>query len=94
MTYASALFNDPADTLKQAQLNKYQAIEELLNVSKNDRILEIGCGWGGFSEYIAISTGSKIVGLTLSKEQLEFANTVFSAKAAVHSDGKFMDDRI
>ena len=75
MTYSSALFNDPSDTLKQAQLNKYQAIEELLNVSKNDRILEIGCGWGGFSEYIAKSTGAKIDGLTLSKEQLEFANT-------------------
>jgi cyclopropane-fatty-acyl-phospholipid synthase len=75
MTYSSALFNDRADTLKQAQLNKYQAIAELLNVSKNDRILEIGCGWGGFSEYIAKSTDAKIDGLTLSKEQLEFANT-------------------
>jgi len=75
MTYSSALFNQPTDTLKQAQLNKYQAIAELLNVNKNDRILEIGCGWGGFSEYIANSVGATIDGLTLSKEQLEFANS-------------------
>jgi len=74
MTYSSALFDDPAETLKQGQLNKYQAIAELLNVTKNDRLLEIGCGWGGFSEFIAKSAGVKIDGLTLSKEQLEFAN--------------------
>jgi len=75
MTYSSALFSEPTDTLKQAQLNKYQAISELLNVTKNDRVLEIGCGWGGFSEYIASSVGASIDGLTLSKEQLEFANS-------------------
>ncbi len=75
MTYSSALFNDPTDTLKQAQLNKYKAIAELLNVTKSDRVLEIGCGWGGFSEYVAKSAGAKIDGLTLSKGQLAFANS-------------------
>ena len=75
MTYSSALFKDPEDTLKQAQLNKYQAIVEMLDVHKKDRVLEIGCGWGGFSEHIAKSAGVQIDGLTLSKEQLEFANT-------------------
>jgi len=74
MTYSSAMFNSPADTLKQAQLNKYQAIAEMLNACKSDRVLEIGCGWGGFSEYIARSADVQIDGLTLSKEQLEFAN--------------------
>jgi len=75
MTYSSALFNSSTDSLEQAQYNKYCAIGKLLDVTKNDRILEIGCGWGGFSEYIVKSKGSKIEGLTLSKEQLEFANT-------------------
>ena len=74
MTYSSALFKAPTDSLKKAQLNKYQAVGELLSVTKSDRILEIGCGWGGFSEYIVKSTGAQIDGLTLSKEQLEFAN--------------------
>tara|TARA_B110000091_G_scaffold99932_1_gene108745 strand:- start:1309 stop:2538 length:1230 start_codon:yes stop_codon:yes gene_type:complete len=74
MTYSSAMFNSPADTLKQAQLNKYQAIAEMLNTRKSDRVLEIGCGWGGFSEYIAKLVDVQIDGLTLSKEQLDFAN--------------------
>lgn len=46
----------------------------MLNACKSDRVLEIGCGWGGFSEYIARSADVQIDGLTLSKEQLEFAN--------------------
>ena len=77
MTYSSALFNSPTDSLEQAQLNKYIAIGDLLGVTKNHRILEIGCGWGGFSEYIVNTRRSTIEGLTLSKEQLEFANTRF-----------------
>ncbi len=80
MTYSSALFNSSTDSLKQAQLNKYGAIEELLSLTKNNRILEIGCGWGGFSEYIVKSKGPMILGLTLSKEQLEFANARYETE--------------
>jgi cyclopropane-fatty-acyl-phospholipid synthase len=87
MTYSSALFNSPDDSLKQAQLNKYQAIGELLNVTKKDRILEIGCGWGGFSKYIVELKGSRIEGLTLSKEQLEFANARYK-KAGIAKQAK------
>ncbi len=94
MTYSSALFNSHKDSLKQAQLNKYQAIVELLNVTKKDRILEIGCGWGGFSEYVVISKGSKIDGLTLSKEQLEFANTRYEgAGIAKQASASYKDYR-
>jgi cyclopropane-fatty-acyl-phospholipid synthase len=87
MTYSSALFNSPTDSLKQAQLNKYQAIGKMLNVTEMDRILEIGCGWGGFSKYIVKSKGSSIEGLTLSKEQLEFANASYK-KAGIAKKAK------
>jgi cyclopropane-fatty-acyl-phospholipid synthase len=94
MTYSSALFNAQTDSLEQAQLNKYQAIGELLNVATNDRILEIGCGWGGFSEYIVKSTGAKIDGLTLSKEQLEFANARYqNAGIAKQATASYTDYR-
>ena len=94
MTYSSALFNAPTDSLKQAQLNKYRAIGEFINVTKNDQILEIGCGWGGFSEYIVKSTGAKIDGLTLSKEQLEFANARYQkAGVAKQASASYTDYR-
>jgi cyclopropane-fatty-acyl-phospholipid synthase len=94
MTYSSALFNSPKDSLKQAQLNKYQAIVELLNVTKKDKILEIGCGWGGFSEYVVKSKGPKIDGLTLSKEQLEFANARYEgAGIAKQASASYTDYR-
>ena len=94
MTYSSALFNSPTESLEQAQLNKYSAIEELLDATKKDRILEIGCGWGGFSEYIVKSKGSRIEGLTLSKQQLEFANSRYkNLGIAEHASASYTDYR-
>jgi len=74
MTYSSALFVSPNDSLEQGQQNKYQAIAKMLNIKKSDRVLEIGCGWGGFSEFVACDIGAEIHGLTLSQEQLVFAS--------------------
>ena len=50
MTYSSALFKKDSETLEKAQENKYESIIDQLGVSPGDHILEIGCGWGGFSE--------------------------------------------
>ena len=72
MTYSSALFLDPEATLEQAQQSKYQRIHAELNLEAGHRVLEIGCGWGGFAE-LAIKKGAHITGLTLSDEQLAFA---------------------
>ena len=64
------------------------------NYLENKTVLEIGCGWGGFSEYIAKSTGAKIDGLTLSKEQLEFANTRYqTAGLEKHATASYTDYR-
>ena len=73
MTYSSALFSNEKEKLNVAQNNKYQRIIDKLNIKTSHNILEIGCGWGGFAEYAALQTGTNITGLTISKEQFEFA---------------------
>ncbi len=72
MTYSSALFAQPEFTLQQAQHAKYERIFSEINVGAGNRILEIGCGWGGFAE-LAAKNGAHVTGLTLSTEQLAFA---------------------
>ena len=53
MTYSSAYFEKENQNLYDAQLNKYHKIAESLNLNENSKVLEIGCGWGGFSTYAA-----------------------------------------
>ena len=60
--------------LFDAQLNKYQKIAESLNLNENSEVLEIGCGWGGFSTYAAKNFKSKIDAITISKAQFEYAS--------------------
>ncbi len=74
MTYSAAIFASADITLEQAQTAKYERILSRLNVSKGDHILEIGCGWGAFAEYAARSRGVYVTGISLSKEQLAWAN--------------------
>ena len=74
-TYSSALFNSPDDSLEQAQLNKYRRICEMLDLKPGQSVLEVGCGWGGFAELAAREYGANVYGITLSKEQLAFAES-------------------
>jgi cyclopropane-fatty-acyl-phospholipid synthase len=73
MTYSSALFEDGTADLTAAQHNKYRRLAEAIDLQPGQRLLEIGCGWGGFAEYVARTFGAKVVGLTISKEQRDFA---------------------
>ena len=73
MTYSSAIFNSKSDNLELAQNNKYKRLAELSSIKSGDTILEIGCGWGGFSEFLAKNYDCQITALTISKEQYEFA---------------------
>lgn len=75
MTYSSALFTDARENLADAQKAKYQRIIEQLNIGRDDHVLEIGCGWGGFAEEAIRTTGCRVTGLTLSKEQAAFAQS-------------------
>lgn len=75
MTYSSALFSDDhVGNLQDAQQAKYRRILAELDVAPGARILEIGCGWGGFAEVAARQSNARVTGLTLSTEQLQFAN--------------------
>jgi cyclopropane-fatty-acyl-phospholipid synthase len=73
MTYSSALFEDDAPDLTAAQNNKYRRLAEAIDLRPGQKLLEIGCGWGGFAEYAAKTCGATVVGLTISKEQRDFA---------------------
>ena len=71
MTYSSGIFYSETSTLQEAQENKYQSILNLLNLKKGSKILEIGCGWGGFLEY-ASSQGFDVKGITISPSQFNY----------------------
>jgi cyclopropane-fatty-acyl-phospholipid synthase len=73
MTYSSALFEEGTADLTAAQHNKYRRLAEAIDLQPGQRLLEIGCGWGGFAEYAAKTFGADVVGLTISKEQRDFA---------------------
>ena len=73
LTYSSAIYENKNDNLETAQKNKYQQLINLLNIKDNNKVLEIGCGWGGFAEYIGTNYNIKLDCITISKKQFEFA---------------------
>ncbi|MFK7792794.1 MAG: class I SAM-dependent methyltransferase [Devosiaceae bacterium] len=73
MTYSSALFQTGANDLESAQRAKYKALADATGVMAGDSVLEIGCGWGGFAEYLAKERGAYVTGLTISHEQHAYA---------------------
>ena len=74
MSYSSALYGDDAGiTLADAQVAKYRRILQRLEAKPGQRILEIGCGWGGFAEVAAREAGVEVLGVTLTPSQLAFA---------------------
>ncbi|WP_112323395.1 SAM-dependent methyltransferase [Oceanibium sediminis] len=94
MTYSSAFFRKDGEDLSQAQTNKYASMCDLIGVSDGDHLLEIGCGWGGFAEYAAGTRGAKVTGLTISKEQHDFAaERIFKAGLAEKVDIVIRDYR-
>jgi cyclopropane-fatty-acyl-phospholipid synthase len=73
MTYSSAIFSSPTQTLEEAQTAKYDVLCRSLCLKPGDHVLEIGCGWGGFSEHAASRYGCRITGVTISQAQFDFA---------------------
>lgn len=73
MTYSSALFAGGTSDLSAAQENKYRALARAIDLKPGDRVLEIGCGWGGFAEFAAREVGATVTGLTISPAQLDYA---------------------
>ena len=94
MTYSSALFEDDTADLAAAQNNKYRRLAEAIDLQPGQKLLEIGCGWGGFAEYVAKNHGAHVVGLTISKEQRDFARQrIHKAGLGDRVEIKFQDYR-
>lgn len=72
-TYSCAVFEDPTDTLEQAQANKYELICAKLGLRPGMRLLDIGCGWGGMVLHAATHHGVEAVGVTISQNQVDHA---------------------
>jgi cyclopropane-fatty-acyl-phospholipid synthase len=72
MTYSAAMFADGANSLEAAQQTKMRRICNELQLSPGKKLLEIGCGWGGFAELAASEFGVEVVAITLSREQLAY----------------------
>ena len=81
LTYSSAIFENEKSNLYEAQINKYKKLSNLLKPRSGDKLLEIGCGWGGFAEYIGKNHDVNLDCITISKKQYEFA------KKRIHDAG-------
>ena len=73
LTYSSAIFDEKNKNLSDAQNNKYQKLIDLIKPGVGDKVLEIGCGWGGFAEYLGKKYDVKLDCITISKKQFEYA---------------------
>ncbi len=74
MVYSCAYFRTPEDSLAEAQIQKMDHICRKLRLQAGQRLLDIGCGWGGLVTYAARQYGVRVLGITLSQPQVEFAS--------------------
>ena len=94
MTYSSALFETGQESTENAQTAKYKSLIDQMGAQPGDHVLEIGCGWGGVAEYAARDRGLKVTGLTISKEQLKYAQErIHRAGLSDRVDFKLQDYR-
>jgi cyclopropane-fatty-acyl-phospholipid synthase len=94
MTYSSALFTAPDLSLEAAQREKYAALARAIGVQPSHQVLEIGCGWGGFAEFVGREIGARVQAITISKAQHDYARRrIFEAGLAETVDIRLVDYR-
>ena len=94
MTYSSAIFHEKSIEIEDAQNNKYKRLAELSSINNGDEVLEIGCGWGGFAEFLGKNYDCKVTAITISEEQFKFATKrIAEAKLAEKVKIVFCDYR-
>ena len=94
MTYSSAMFDSDSDDLATAQTNKYRRLADLADIQPGHHVLEIGCGWGGFAKYAIEERGARVTGITISREQHDFAKQrLAEAGLADRGDVRLIDYR-
>jgi cyclopropane-fatty-acyl-phospholipid synthase len=83
MTYSAALFEHAQMTLEEAQGAKYAALARSMKIEASHKVLEIGCGWGGFAEYVGREIGAEVEAVTISQAQHDYAaKRIFEAGLA------------
>ena len=94
MTYSSGMFKKESDDLYNAQLNKYRNLAKITDIRNNDKVLEVGCGWGGFSCFLAKNFSADVTAITISKKQYEkVKEKVFTEKLTEKINVKLTDYR-
>ncbi|WP_289034002.1 cyclopropane-fatty-acyl-phospholipid synthase family protein [uncultured Roseibium sp.] len=73
MTYSSAIFDERTNDLEAAQQLKYASLVRETDIRSGHDVLEIGCGWGGFAEFVGKEVGANVKALTISREQYDYA---------------------
>ena len=73
MTYSCGIFKTAASTLAEASLEKYDRICRKLDLTSDDHVIEIGCGWGGFAIHAVTRYGCRVTGTTISRQQYDWA---------------------
>ena len=73
MQYSCAYFTDPGNSIEQAQLDKKAHIASKMHLKPGQRVIDVGCGWGGLALYLNRVADVDVLGVTLSKEQLAVA---------------------
>ena len=94
LTYSSAVYKNENDDLEIAQRNKFQELINLMNIKDGNKVLEIGCGWGGFAEFLAKNYDVSVDCITISKNQYEFTKKkIFNSGLNNKVNVKFLDYR-
>ena len=94
LTYSCGIFEKPDQELESAQINKYNKLIELIKPKSGDKILEIGCGWGGFAEHLVKNYDVQLDCITISKKQYEYTkNRMSNLGLKDRVNVKFLDYR-
>ncbi len=86
MTYTCALYTTGSETLEQAQEDKYELVARKLDLQPGQRLLDVGCGWGGMVIHAAKNHGVRALGVTLSRQQAEWGQDWIKEEGLEHLD--------
>ena len=92
LTYSCGIFNSLDETLEKAQINKYNKLINLIQPKPGSKLLEIGCGWGGFAEELAKNYDVKLDCITISQRQFEFTKARINRLGLSHKVNIKMQD--
>ncbi len=94
MTYTCAVYPDASSSLEEAQASKYDLVARKLALEPGQRLLDVGCGWGGMVMHAAENYGVKALGVTLSEQQAEWAQKAIAERGiADRAEVRFLDYR-